>query len=134
MKQIFNSKITFQLATMTLESLDRECVGVTLNKFGPYLKNLRLLYCDRVVLNQLGACNKLELLDMSNTPIISDQMMGNCEATNNCWTPESFLPLLKYFDTNNCLGEWAPLFERKSTLVHLSLLCCCHIGTNVKTI
>jgi len=94
--------------------------------FGPDLTRLNLMGVGPIDMSLLAPCSKLEDLTIVASPINSKDV----DAASR-FTPDSFLPMLKYFNTDACLGFWAPLMiEKKSKLVELSLHCC-HIGTNV---
>jgi len=94
--------------------------------FGPTLKQLTFQQCTEINLADLASCSQLESLRILNSSIAYPQ-------ENEAVLMDSqalFLPLLKKFKSGTCLGVYSRLFEQKSTLTHLALVCC-HIGTKV---
>lgn len=105
---------------------------MVLDTFGANLKKLEMengKSCGFNMAYLASVCIKLERLSLNRGIVDSDD-----DTAATCWTPLTFLPLLTHFKiVDGCLGVWAPLIERKSTLVSLSLKCC-HIGTNVNNL
>ena len=121
----------FQLNMITLLffGLDSPFLKTVVNAFAPYLRRLYLDRCDRVDLAHLSLCTHLEHLS-----VISSTFSSSVASDPAQWDGgNTFLPSLKSLYSNVCLGTWAPLFERKSTLVDVHLHCC-HIGTRVRII
>lgn len=120
---------------MELSFRDPKFLKMVLDSFGPNLKKIvfKRMDCNVDLAVLAPICTKLEHLSFHDDParIIMDF------AAASQWNPDTFLPKLTHFQIrhsrwfdHNCLGHWAVLIEKKSTLVHLSLDCC-HIGTNV---
>lgn len=94
-----------------------------LNVFGPELHNLRLKKCRRIKLENLAICSKLKSLK-----IVRGSLFRNSEEIDASLDVNTFLPKLKTFESNICLGRQSHLFEEKSdTLVKLDLSCS-HVG------
>lgn len=110
---------------------DFESLKMALDTFGSNLKRLEAKNCYCFNMAYLASvCTKLERLSLLYWGIAD----SDDDTAATCWTPQTFLPLLTHFKmVNGCLGVWAPLIEKKSTLVSLSLECC-HIGTNVNNL
>ena len=91
-----------------------------LRAFSSSLTDLSLNYYSSINLSHLSLCTQLQQLRITDSVLYSDTSLD----------ADSFLPSLKEFESNVCLGEFAHLFERKSTLTD-AYFNCCHIGTNV---
>ena len=96
------------------------------DKFGPSLTSLELLFSRKFEMSLLACCNQLKHVKMR---YCSFNLEANI-STELQSDPDSYLPLLENFTADDCLGRWATLIERKSTLVHVEIHCC-HIGTDV---
>ena len=79
-------------------------------------------------MDHLAGCTKLEELD-----IFYHQILPLKPSDSISWTPDTFLPSLKKYRSDVCLGIWSPLIEGKSKLTDLKLKCC-HFDTDVITI
>jgi len=111
-----------------LSDINPRCVQPVLNAFGSALKILELDHCQLAIdLAHLASCTVLQKLEINSCTITCE---GNDPSSR--WTSETFLPSLKVLKTwsSCCLGVWALLLEKKSTLKQLALVCC-HIATNV---
>ncbi len=95
---------------------------MVLDIFGPNVKKLALENVTNIDMVYLASiCLNLEQLTFSWCRFIIE----DSEASSRRWTPETFLPKLTHFRSDDCcLGVWGCLIERKSTLAHLSLSCC----------
>lgn len=73
--------------------------------------------CRKIKLADLSLCKQLENLRiLYDTTLVHDVIDS-----------ATFLPKLKSFHSNSCLGVHSRLFEEKSSLVRL-VLNCCHLG------
>jgi len=95
-----------------------------LKAFGAGLKRLTFESCEKINVPDLVYCKQLEALQISGSSCLAEKK------TNGNLNAETFLPLLKSFESHSCLGTWSSLFEEKSTLVSLCLNCT-HIGIEV---
>ncbi len=126
-KQCFIFILFVQLSSISLHFfLSPSFAKPILKVFGKNLTSLELK-SSKVDMELLGSyCAQLKHLTIHSSS--SDEEEVNSDTTG--WTPEDYLPLLTELRSNVCLGSWASLLERKSTLIHLQLNCC-HIGTSV---
>ena len=92
-----------------------------LKVFGPELKQLEFEGFYDVELADLALCSKLESLNLHKTNVWMDPPKET--------DPTTFLPNLKSFQTEICLGTYSHLFEEKSSLVRL-VLNCSHVAVN----
>ena len=92
-----------------------EYITPILEVFGPGLQILEFGYdCHIIKLADLGLCSQLK-----NLCIFSyDAVLIPFEAD-----PATFLPHLKSFESNSCLGSYSRLFEEKDDLARLVLNC-----------
>ena len=114
------------MGAITLEDLSTEYARPVLNALGPALKKLTLKRCD-FDMAWLSSCTQLQHLTINCCSLRTDKLITR---GHNNWTHATFLPVLTEFQSNVCLQKWAPIFEKKSTLVKLTLNCC-HIATKV---
>ena len=97
-----------------------------LEAFGSNLLHLTI-YCreeDRFNLADFALCPKLESLNIKNCTLDEKEDVAALD-------PATFLPQLKSFTSNCCLGSRSRFFEEKSSLVSLDLHCS-HIGLDFK--
>ncbi len=95
-----------------------------LEVFHPLLKFLELKNCTEIKLADLAVCAELEGL----------KILAGCSFNSHeidVFNPDTFLPKLKGFQSNICMGLLSRLFEEKSGLVNL-VLHCSHIGMEVE--
>ena len=95
-----------------------------LEVFHPLLKFLVLKNCTKIKLADLAVCFELEGL----------KILAGCSFNSHdidVFNPDTFLPKLKSFQSNICMGLPSRLFEEKSGLVNL-VLHCSHIGIEVE--
>ena len=93
-----------------------------LEKFGPELQQLEFKRCEGIKLADLSLCLQLE-----NLRIIAITVLPNI--VDSTVDEATFLPHLKSFESDVCLGLHSRLFEEKSTLVQL-VLECSHVGVD----
>ena len=108
---------------ITLDNVRQEYLQSILNAFGPTLKDLTLRSCNQISLSNLvSTCSSLESLSF----------LQGCSLVDEASTlnPDTFLPNLKKFESDICLGAMSHFFEGKSTLTRL-VLNCSHIGNEV---
>ncbi len=113
----------FSLLKLTRISLDFKfsiSTRTILRAFSSSLTDLSLNHCSSISLSHLSPCTQLQRLRITYSVLYSDTSLDT----------DSFLPSLKEFESNVCLGEFAHRFERKSTLTD-AYFNCCHIGTKV---
>ena len=113
-----------QLETISLIDIPAQFVKPILKAFGAGLKRLTFESCEKINVPDLVYCKQLEALQILGSSCLA------VKKTDDNLNPESFLPLLKSFESRPCLGTWSSLFEEKSTLVCLCLNCT-HIGIEV---
>lgn len=116
--------LIFQLETIALSEMSLQFLELFLDKFGPHLTSLELLYSRKCEMALLACCTQLKYLKMRHC---SFNLEANIPPD---FKPDSYLPQLESVTADDCLGRWATLIERKSTLVYVHLQCC-HIGTDV---
>lgn len=95
--------------------------------FGAELIELQLFRC-KFDVRTLLSCSKLETLRIFGGCTFLDDPAGQMDPLLN---QSTFLPLLKDFHSDICLGSWSSIFENKSTLMRLNLSCC-HVGFKEK--
>ena len=105
------------------------CVRSILNALGSTLKVLHFKFCSNINFGNLVPCAELEYLSIAGPSIEPNLGVGSPSDVN----ADTFLPRLKTFKSEICLGCWSPIFESKPTLTELTLSCC-HIGTRVITL
>jgi hypothetical protein len=88
-----------------------------LKVFGAELQHLELKSAGSVKLADLALCQKLESLRILGSMTLLPESF---DITSNAAT---FLPLLKSFESDVCLGIYSRLFEEKSTLLRIVLHC-----------
>jgi len=117
-----------QLTKLRIQGFKVNYVTSILKVFGAELKELNFSARSEFSMHNLLACPKLESL------CIRSYGADDCSKLVDSGPPFSqattFLPHLKVFKSDICLGRWSYLFENKSNLTSLSLLCC-HIGYQV---
>lgn len=106
---------------MILREIDHsEYLEAIMKVFGWKLKSLELQFCKKIQLEHLASCTQLEKLKIMGGSILISSARNDPMIR---WAPDTFLPLLKSFESDICLGVWAPIFEKKSTLINLELDC-----------
>ncbi len=113
-----------QLNSITLLGVDSKFVKLILDVFGPTLKMLKLDSLNKMKLSDMAPCSKLEELTIKRCHNFEASYPSN-------WTWANILPHLKSIKSECCLGNWAPLIERKLSSLNAAQLSCCHIGTDV---
>lgn len=96
-----------------------------LKVFGLQLQNLKFKSCHEIKLTDLALCSQLENLRIRESSLNSREFISSIDAP-------AFLPRLKRFKSDSCLGLASRLFEEKPTLVSL-VLHCSHVGVNQYT-
>ena len=91
-----------------------------LETIGSCLKHLSFFSCEDVYLSDLYPCIALEKLQIGYGSTVNSNFVVN----------ETFLPNLKRFTSNVCLGKLGSLFEEERSLVSLNLDCS-HLQTKV---
>lgn len=96
-------------------------VQAILKVFGPELKHLKIdSYFENglklVKVAHFAMCSRLESLTIYNFRMKETEDVSALDST-------TFLPHLKSFTSDGCLGRFSPYFEEKSTLVHLDVNC-----------
>lgn len=102
-----------------------EHVRVILKTFASSLKQVTFKSCQNINLVDLMPCTQLESLC-----ILESSSLKGTKVEPDGLSPSAFLPHLKSFESNICLGLWSLLLEGKHELTHI-ILECCHIGTKV---
>ena len=116
-----------QLTKLRIQGFKVNYVTSILKVFGAELKELNFsTHCEFNVHNLL-ACPKLENLCIRSYGDDCSKLVDSGPPFSKATT---FLPHLKVFKSDICLGRWSYLFENKSSLTSLSLLCC-HIGYQI---
>ena len=96
---------------------------VVLRRFGGGLLSLAYKSCKEVKLTNLVHCVNLQklriLVSKYGTTIFNTEGVKK-ESID----PETFLPSLKMFESQICLGEFSKNFEQTSTLTQLQMSCC----------
>ena len=113
-----------KLLRIKLTGVSSKFIKVILNALGSELKVLLIDNCYDVNVGDFMPCKHLEKLRILLFNSLDKK--ENLSSLN----AETFLPKLKTFQSEFCLGDRSRLFEEKSTLVNLSLSCS-HIGTKV---
>ena len=101
-----------------------EHVRVILKAFASSLKQVTFKSCQNINLMDLMPCTQLEGLC-----ILESSSLEETKAEPDGLS-FSFLPHLKSFESNICLGLWSLWLEGKHELTRI-ILECCHIGTKV---
>jgi len=96
---------------------------VILTVFGPELHKLRLKKCPQIKLEQLAICSKLQRLK-----IMEGLLSRRSQETGSALDADTYLPELKIFESNICLGRQSHLFEEKSSSLIKLDLNCSHVG------
>lgn len=125
-KLIFLNLFNLKIATTGCYSVCREYVKCILEVFGEDLKNLFLWGRreDKFNLADLAPCSNLESLFLSSCTLEEEEDVAALDAA-------TFLPNLKSFTSDSCLGSRSCYFEEKSSLIKLKLNCS-HVGLDIK--
>jgi len=100
-----------------LHKVPLKYVQPILKVFGADLQNLELKSAGSVKLADLALCKKLDSLRiLGSTSLLPESFDITSDAA-------SFLPQLKSFESDVCLGIYSRLFEEKSTLLRIVLHC-----------
>lgn len=110
---------------VTIQNVKSEYVTPLLQVFGGELVSLDVSFSGEFNMLDLLGCSNLEILHVSSRDK-NFSLMDSGEMSPSL-SPDTFIPQLKEFRSDICLGAWSYLFENKSSLVQLSLNCC-HIG------
>ena len=89
-----------------------------LEVFGPGLLHLKFESVPNIKLADLAICTKLESLR-----ILGQYSSLSMDDNVSTFDARAFLPNLKSFHNEICLGRHSLLFEEKSTLIRLVLSC-----------
>ncbi len=101
-------------------SFSTSTIKLLLAALSSSLTVLVLTNCSQINLTHLSVCTRLQQLHISDSRFYSETSLD----------AETFLPSLKQIQINICLGKFAHLFERKSTLIDAEFNCC-HTGRSV---
>lgn len=100
-----------------LHKVPLKYVQPILKVFGAGLQHLELKSAGSVKLADLALCQKLDSLrTLGSTALLPESFDSTSDAA-------TFLPQLKSFESDVCLGIHSHLFEEKSTLLRLVLHC-----------
>ncbi len=120
-----NFFFSYKLETITLEEISPEYAKVILKTFASSLKRVTFSSCDQINLMDLLPCRQLESLS-----ILKYSTLEKSTAESASLSPSSFLPHLKLYKSEICLGLRSLWLEGKSELTHVALNCW-HTGANV---
>ncbi len=105
-----------QLTTVGLNGVSSDYVRPILDVFGPELHQLEIKFCHGIKLTDLALCTQLEGLSILKSCFNTDESESAVNAN-------FFLPQLKSFKSDFCLGNRSQFFEDKASLVLLDVVC-----------
>lgn len=105
-----------QLTTVGLNGVSSDYARPILDVFGPELHQLEIKFCHGIKLTDLALCTQLEGLSILKSCFNTDESESAVNAN-------FFLPQLKSFKSDFCLGNRSQFFEDKASLVILDVVC-----------
>lgn len=108
----------FKLTKIGFHQVSLRYITVILEEFGAGLQKLEFKHCVEIKLDDIALCQQLKSLRIGPyfTTLLPEKFESRFDSAK-------FLPQLKIFKSDGCLGRTSRLFEEKSNLVSLVMNC-----------